>query len=121
MKTVAMDAIAFVLIFHLISISCEANEGPDENGQALSATDLLGLEPNVFHDIEKRQDIGYTQYTASEADAIVERHNYFRSTTNPSASNMKHMVRFFFFFDRIPQVVGTRFQMMHIMQRSGNS
>ena len=116
MKTVAMDAIAFVLIFQLVFISCEANERPDENGQALLATKLLGLEPNVFHKIEKRQDIGYTQYTASEADAIVGRHNHFRSTTNPSASNMKHMVRFFFY----RKFLGTRFQMMY-MHRSGNS
>ena len=109
-KTADMVATVFVLVFQIVScVSSGSSEGLDDNfgplprmrsfmnGHALSARDgarVPGFEPGLA----KRQDfvLGDTQYTASEAEAIVERHNHFRSITSPSASNMKYMVRFYF-------------------------
>ena len=52
------------------------------------------LQRNLLQRMFKRgQGRGNTDFSDEEAEAIVERHNSYRSKTNPSASNMKHMVR----------------------------
>ena len=54
------------------------------------AFSLASYDPEIR--LEKRRDDGYTNFSPEEVDAIVERHNYHRANTKPSAANMLEMV-----------------------------
>ena len=103
MQVVAMDVRALLLLVELVLVSCESGEGYDEDFKSrfedlgLSMRDLPGLEPDLFHEMVKRQGRGYTDFSDDEAEAIVERHNYHRANTKWSASNMRYMVRIFIY------------------------
>ena len=65
---------------------------PDVKTETMDARAVVMILQLSFVVI-KGQDIGNTKYSARDAADIVERHNYFRSNTKPSASNMRRMVR----------------------------
>ena len=42
--------------------------------------------------LEKKNSNGYTDFSQEEIDKIVDRHNYHRANTQPSAANMLELV-----------------------------
>ena len=97
--------VLILLVLETFLVNCESGDDfefesryfkDDELDMALSMGLLQGLEPesNLIQRMFKRgQGRGYTEFSDEEAEAIVQRHNFHRSNTKPSASNMKHMVR----------------------------
>ncbi|XP_072035843.1 cysteine-rich venom protein DIS2-like [Amphiura filiformis] len=75
MFALIMDIKALIFLFEIIFVYCQPGQDDD-----------LDMPSSIVS-----RGIGYTDFSDDEAEAIVERHNFHRSNTRESASNMKYM------------------------------